>query len=94
MNETRPALQLQAAAERLHQHGLGQPGHAFEQDVAAAQHRQDDLFERGALADDRLGQLIEQTLARGGQAGDQLGLGGIGRERWTCHDYRAPRLSG
>ena len=89
--------------------GLGEPGHALDQDVAAGQERDDQAFQERSLADDQLFHALDQL----GQAcpccGDGLRsrLGWIGKVRgningWVgklkrcvdrTHDFSARRRS-
>ena len=60
---------LELAADRLGQgldrHGLGQAGHALDEDVAAREQRDDQPLQQVVLADDDLLDLVEQPLHRG-----------------------------
>jgi hypothetical protein len=50
-------VQLKNLRDRFDEQGLGQPGRAGDQAVAAGQQRQQDLFDHLALADDDLAEL-------------------------------------
>ena len=65
------ALELAAdrLGERLHGHGLGEPGHALDEEVAARQERDDHPLEQGVLADDHALDLVEHLLQRRVQGG-------------------------
>ena len=65
---------LELAADRLGEgldgHRLGQAGHAFDEDVAAGEQRDDQPLQQVVLADDDLLHLVQQALHRGGAVGD------------------------
>ena len=71
MNCTRLVSSASAAARRADEQRLGDAGDALEQDVPAAEQRDDEAGHRGVLADDGLGDLA----AQGEQGGAGLGAG-------------------
>ncbi len=59
-----PELQRQRLAQRAHQQGLAEPGHAFEQAVAAGQQPDQQLLDHVVLADDGLADRFAQLAQR------------------------------
>ena len=55
-------LEVQDLSERLHGQGLGQAGHAFDQQVAAAEESHHHPVEERLLADDDLAHLVHGRL--------------------------------
>jgi hypothetical protein len=68
--------------QRLHRQGLGQPGNAFDQQVAARQHRDHHALEKTVLADDHALHLVEDLLH---QLGGGSGGGGGARFVLCAH---------
>ena len=62
--------QVQRAAERADHQRLGQPRHAFQQAMAAAEERDQQLLDHLVLADDDLAQLLEDSFAGVAQLAD------------------------
>jgi hypothetical protein len=66
------------ARERAHQQRLAQPGHAFDQHVAAREEGHEHLIDDGVLADQHLADLVAnraRELGGAGHVGTQGGLG-------------------
>ena len=75
------ALELAAdrLGERLHGQGLGEPGDALDEEVAAREERDDHPLEQGVLADDHALDLVEHLLQRRVQCGLSIAHGS------SCH---------
>ena len=68
-----PRLDVERGGEGAHEQRLGDAGHPFEQDVAAAQQGDEQAGDRGILTDDGLGDL--------GAHGEQGRAGALGAHR-------------
>ena len=62
--------EIQRPGQRAHQQRLGQPGHAFQQAMPAAEQRDQHLLDHVVLADDHAGKLLLDLLERGAEPGD------------------------
>ena len=82
--------QAQAAGQRADHQRLGQARHAFQQAMAAAEERDQQLFDHLVLADDDLGQLFEDFFAGFAQLADGGGIVGqrFESERLSVMDGR------
>ena len=91
--------EVQRPAERADHQRLGQARHAFQQAVAAAEQRDQQFLDHLGLADDDLGQLVDDLLPGGAESFDG---GGVvrGSDSWSlmggpcwlsvvtmCHGY-------
>ena len=56
--------QVRGLGQRADQQGLGQPGHAFQQGVAAGEDGHQHLLDHLVLADDHLGQFLPDLVVR------------------------------
>jgi len=64
---------VQDLRQRADHQGLGQPGHAHQQDVPAREDRRQDLLDHLALADDDLAQLADHHVSRVAELVQELG---------------------
>ena len=71
--------QMQRAGQRADQQRLGQARHAFQQRMAAGEHRDQHLLDHFALADDDLRQLVADAVVR------FLAMFERRRRRLDCH---------
>ncbi len=67
-----------------HRERLGQPGHPFEQDVAAGEQPDQQPLDHRLLADDPPGDLADHLAESAASASGHPGLGGRDSERWSC----------
>ena len=67
VNWMRLKRQVEGLGQRADHERLGQPGHAHEQGVAAAEDRHEQLVEHLLLADDDLADLLPQLLVGGAE---------------------------
>jgi len=65
-------VERQGAGDGAHQHGLAEPGHAFEKDVTARDHGRDDVLDDLVLADDELLHLGLEQIEPGTKMGRAL----------------------
>ena len=63
---------VEDVGQRLDRQGLGESGHALEQQMAAGEERDEDPLEHGVLADDDAPDLVEDGFARRARVGGRL----------------------
>ncbi len=88
VNWTRLVPTSSEAARAAHEEGLGDAGHPLEEDVAAAQQRDEQPRDGGVLADDGLGDLVADPDERG-RAASSAGSAAPWWGCWCSRSWRA-----